>query len=74
MDHWEQTQEILNQNTNSFFGENAFENVVCKMSAIVFMAQCVKEYNDLSYEQRSFNQHWVRKILHFNKFVVNGST
>ena len=32
----------INENTNIFFQENAFENVVCKMFAILFRPHCMK--------------------------------
>ena len=33
----------LNQNTNIFMQENTIEKVVCKMAAILFQPQCVKD-------------------------------
>ena len=40
---WNKPQWNLNQNIQLFFQQNAFENVVCKMSAILFQSLCVKE-------------------------------
>ena len=33
----------FNQNANIFIHENAFENIVCEMAAILFRPQCVKK-------------------------------
>ena len=40
--NWNKLQWNLNQNTQIFIQENAFENVVCIMAAILFRAQWVK--------------------------------
>ena len=39
---WEQTSMNYNQNTKLFIHEYAFENVVCKMAAILFRGRWVK--------------------------------
>ena len=36
MDPQEQTSVKLNQNTQRFVHENAYENIVCEMAAILF--------------------------------------
>ena len=40
---WNKVQWNFNQNTKLFIHENAFENIVRKLAAIVFWLQCVKE-------------------------------
>ena len=42
MDPWEQTSVNFNPNSNIFIQENAFENVVCEMAAILSLPQGVK--------------------------------
>ena len=39
--HGNKVQSNWNQNTNIFIEENEFENVVCKVQAILFWPQCV---------------------------------
>ena len=41
------SQWNLNQNTKIFIEENPFENVVCKMAAILFRPQCVSNVTQL---------------------------
>ena len=36
---WEQTTVNLNQHTKIVMQESAFENIICKMSAILFKSQ-----------------------------------
>ena len=35
----------INRNSNSSIHENAFESIVCEMTAILFRSQCVKIFN-----------------------------
>ena len=39
---WNKFQWNFNRNSNIFIQENAFENIVCEMSAILSRPQCVK--------------------------------
>ena len=41
---WIKLQWNLHSITNISFEENAFENIVCKMTAILFRPQCIKLY------------------------------
>ena len=41
LDTWEQTSVIFNKNSNFFIEEIAFENAVCKISAILPWPQCI---------------------------------
>ena len=46
--HRDKLQWNFNQNTIIFIQENAFENAVCTMSAILFSPQCVTKLSKLS--------------------------
>ena len=56
-----------NLNLNIFIEENAFENAICKMPAILFRPQCV-------YNQKRTNKHFTAPLLtwslcHYNNTV-----
>ena len=48
IDNWTKLQWKFNHNLSFFFQENAFENAVCKMSAILFEPHCGKSTQDRS--------------------------
>ena len=70
--HGETVQCILNQNTTIFIQEHSFENVVCKMSAILFQSRrdnqgqgvinMSREHGEESI--REVNYYWVTIIMH----------
>ena len=39
LDFWNKLQWVSNQNTTFFIQENAFENVVCEMAAVLFQEE-----------------------------------
>ena len=51
-----------NQNTQFFIHENAFENVVCEMAAILSEPQCVESHNGINSTGEMASFYWDRPL------------
>ena len=76
--HGNKLRWICNRNSNIFIEENAFENVVCKMSAILCRCQCVNSRDFMTINTRwlmmtSSNGNIFRVTGHLcGEFTVSG--
>ena len=66
---YEQTSMIVNQNSNIFFQENAFENAVNEMATIVSWPQCVND-KVLSHDPIQWSTHKIRQLTINNIFPL----
>ena len=69
---WTLRKKLFNRNLNIFIQDNAFENIVCEMMAILAWPQCVNTWTDV--QDTNIDSLWLGDIYMYENWTFTDSS